>query len=124
MKWDMAKPCADCPFRSDKVFPLMPGRAEEILDSIIDMQQTFPCHKTVDYSDEEDEYEGDCHISGSDEQHCAGATIFLEKLECPNQMMRIAERLGLYDHTKLDMDAPVWDSREEMEEATSEASRR
>jgi pSer/pThr/pTyr-binding forkhead associated (FHA) protein len=42
------------------------------------------------------------------EQHCAGATILLERLNRPNQMMRWMERLGGYDRTKLDMDAPVY----------------
>jgi hypothetical protein len=39
--------------------------------------------------------------------HCAGALIFLEKLDSPHQMMRICERIGYYDRTKLDMTAPV-----------------
>jgi hypothetical protein len=32
----------------------------------------------------------------------------------PHQMMRIAERLGMYDRTKLKMDAPVYDGVVEM----------
>lgn len=39
--------------------------------------------------------------------HCAGALIFLEKRYRPNQLMRISERLGMYDRTKLDMKAKV-----------------
>jgi hypothetical protein len=39
--------------------------------------------------------------------HCAGMLIFLEKRNQPTQMMRICERLGLYDRTKLDMAAKV-----------------
>lgn len=39
--------------------------------------------------------------------HCAGALIFLEKRNRPNQMMRIAERTGSYDRRTLDMKAPV-----------------
>jgi hypothetical protein len=33
--------------------------------------------------------------------------IYLEKRQQPHQMMRIAERLGLYDYRQLDMQAPV-----------------
>jgi hypothetical protein len=33
--------------------------------------------------------------------------IFNEKREQPHQMMRICERLGMYDMTKLDMEADV-----------------
>ena len=32
-------------------------------------------------------------------------------------MMRISERLGIYDRTQLDMDSPVYDNWEEMIEA-------
>ena len=51
------------------------------------------------------------------EAHCAGALILLEKLGEPSQMMRVCERIGLYDRTKLDMAAPVFDSFEAMREA-------
>ena len=37
----------------------------------------------------------------------------LEHNQEPNQMMRIMERLGFYDRTKLDMDAPVFKSYDE-----------
>jgi len=50
-------------------------------------------------------------------QHCAGALILMEKMKRPSQMMRIVERLGMYDATKLQMDAPVFSSFEEMAEA-------
>lgn len=39
--------------------------------------------------------------------HCAGALIFNEKRGYANQMMRISERLGMYDASKLDMKARV-----------------
>ena len=35
--------------------------------------------------------------------------ILLEKMDSPNNPMRMAERLGMYDRTKLDMDALVFD---------------
>jgi hypothetical protein len=122
MNFTMKKPCADCPFRSDKVFPLHPDRARSILDGLLS-GGTFSCHKTVDYDrgDEDDEMEDDdCHIPSAEEQHCAGATILLEKLNRPNQMMRISERLGFYDRTKLDMEAPIYEDDDEMVEAITE----
>lgn len=115
MKYTMTKPCQKCPFRTDVKPYLRPERALEILDSLIRQQQSFPCHKTVDY---EGRNEG--RVT-QDSQHCAGAMILLEKMECPNQMMRISERLGFYDRTKLDMDSPVYGSDEEMIEAYVEA---
>ena len=39
--------------------------------------------------------------------------ILLEKIERPNQLMRIMERLGFYDREKLDMTAPVFDTPKE-----------
>ena len=51
---------------------------------------------------------------GPNAEHCAGALIFLEAQEQPNQMMRIAERLGLYDRRKLDMESPVFDDADAM----------
>ena len=100
MKFDLIHPCANCPFRSDIAFYLHRARKQEIANGLL-RDQTFTCHKTVDYSDDEPR-------DTSSSQHCAGALIILERLERPNQMMRIAERLGLYDRRRLDMNAPVY----------------
>jgi hypothetical protein len=110
MKFDLAAPCGNCPFRADVTFHLRTERVEEICDAITRGQQTFACHKTT---------EAGGAISGK-EQHCACALILLEKADQPNQMMRIAERLGMYDRTKLRMDAPVFDDAEQMIEHFAE----
>ena len=107
--YSMTKPCPKCPFRNDIRPYLTPERVEEIEASL--ERAEFPCHQTVDY---DDDGEG-CVTSKS--EHCAGALILMEKEGRSSQMMRIAERLGMYDHTKLDMDSPVFDSFEEMIEA-------
>lgn len=101
MKMDLRSPCADCPYRTDKPGYLTKGRVRELKRALIDEQATFSCHKTD-------------RGKGADPQHCAGALILLEKLGKPNQWMRIAERLGIYDHYKLNMDAPIFDSFEDM----------
>jgi hypothetical protein len=105
MDFDLKRPCANCPFRTDIPPFLRPARAKEILDVLIQQQGTFACHKTVDYSGED----GAARRSDS-EKHCAGATILLEKIGRPNQLMRIAERLRMYDPKQLDMSAAVFDS--------------
>jgi hypothetical protein len=74
----------------------------------------------VDYDDE-----GDPVIASKKWKFCAGATIMLEKAQDPeqapaNQMLRIMERIGTYDHRKLDMEAPVFDSFAAMVEAQEE----
>jgi len=101
MKFDLIRPCAHCPFRSDIKPFLRQDRAEEIAETLLN-DGTFTCHKTVDYDDDDGGH------TTADSQHCAGATIVLELIERPNQMMRIAERLGIYDRAKLKMDSPVY----------------
>jgi hypothetical protein len=65
---------------------------------------TFSCHKTTKHDDDGEP------VRTRNEMHCAGALILIEKEGWSTQMMRIAERLGMYDASKLDMDAPVYDS--------------
>ena len=98
MDYTMTAPCSTCPFRSDIMFPLNDGRITEIVHA-----GDFPCHKTTTAG----------HADGKNEKACAGLMILLEKENRPNQMMRICERLGMYDRYKLDMNAPVYDSIEE-----------
>lgn len=96
MKYTKTNPCEDCPFlnKMQKGFTLR--RLNEFA------QGSFPCHKTATLDDEEDEY-----TQNDKSVHCAGVLIFLEKRNKPNQMMRISERLGMYDYTKLNMKADV-----------------
>ena len=83
-------------------------RIEEIVFNLTEKQQTFSCHKTVDYSSS----------NGGEEnrktEHCAGALIFLEELNKPNQMMRWMERIGVYDSHKLTDQETVYKSVEDM----------
>ena len=111
MQFRLKRPCPKCPFRTDVKPYLSSERAEEILDSICDQQQSFSCHETTQFDDE-----GECERSDK-EQHCAGALILLERMESPNQIMRIAERLGMYDRKNLHMDASVYDDANAMLEA-------
>jgi hypothetical protein len=115
MKMDLRAPCANCPFRSDVVPYLTIERVEEIIAAITDGDASFSCHKHNSFGEDD---EGDSMtIEGPDAQHCAGAMILLEKIEQPNQWMRIAERLRIYNRHRLKMNAPVYDSPEEMIEA-------
>lgn len=86
MKFDMKKPCANCPFRKhERAVRLHSARVVEIMAS----EGMFPCHKTVDYSHDDDGRET------PDTQACVGFMVLAHKLGRPNQMMRIAKRLGL-----------------------------
>lgn len=42
-------------------------------------------------------------------------------MEQPNQMMRICERVGVYDRRKLDMDSPIFEDDESMLEVFYDA---
>jgi hypothetical protein len=105
--FNLKQPCGACPFRTDQHAFLDPERAREIADHLL-AGDSFHCHKTLDYSSEDGSGE-----TTSKSMHCAGAMIVLEHEERPNQIMRIAERLGFYDHTKLNMDSPVPHSMDE-----------
>lgn len=112
MNLDLVRPCKSCPFRADVKPFITWQRAKEICDALLVHQGSFQCHKTVDYDKADEDGEVSAHVAASEEnaQHCAGATIMLEKMERPNQWMRIAERIGKYDRTKLDMSSPVYGS--------------
>ena len=97
----LTTPCAECPFRTDITPYLRPGRIQEIEQSLA--RDQFFCHKVAE-----------------EKINCAGSLILLEKLERPSNAMRMAERLGLYDRTKLDMAAPVFESFAEMEAAQAD----
>lgn len=103
MKMNMTHPCANCPFRSDIRPFLHRDRAAEIADSLLLFDESFPCHKTTEHDDDGEYVPG---VEG--EQHCAGAMILLWKLRRPNQGMRIAMRLRLFDPEKLAIGAPVF----------------
>lgn len=101
MRYTLRKPCGECPFlkKMERGFTL--ERLEEFASG------EFPCHKACD-TDEEGDF-----VARSDKTpHCAGALIFNEKRNTPHQMMRISERLGLYDRTKLDMEVELaWEGK-------------
>lgn len=118
MKYDLIRPCKDCPFRTDVRAFLTTARAREICDSLIRQQATFSCHKLNEYGGDGEAREG------ASSQHCAGALIFLERMNRPNQMMRIAERLGMYDRSKLDMESPVFGTPAQMIAAQPKPRRR
>lgn len=122
MKFDLTHPCGSCPFRSDRRGFLHEERAEEIIAALYDRDGTFPCHKTLDYEQEDEEF-GYPPPDTARTQHCAGAMILMERSNHANQLIRIAERLHLYDRRKLDMTAPVFQDPEEFIQHHAESDR-
>ena len=94
MKYTMKEPCNACPF--------LIGSGFTYHSLTQHASGEFACHKTCELGEDSGTYE-----PKKKSLHCAGALIFLEKQERPHQMMRICERLGMYDRTKLNMDASV-----------------
>ena len=95
MRYNLTEPCGTCPFLKGSGFTfnrLLEHAAGE-----------FPCHKACDLN-KQDEFK---EKKNGKTPHCAGALIFLEKRNQPHQIMRICERLSVYDRTKLNMAAPV-----------------
>lgn len=120
LKIGLTAPCGDCPFRTDRPFSLHPQRAQEIADAL-EAEQTFWCHKTVDYDAMEDGEEEEDSPRGAAvdrAQHCAGAMIVLERMGLRTGLMHVMADLGIYDPSKLDLDgAPVYETLEAFVEA-------
>lgn len=99
MHYSMTTPCDQCPF-------LLKMKRGFTMRRLMEMASgEFPCHKTAQLAD--DSEGGEEFVASEDSLHCAGALIFNEKRGTPNQMVRVCERLGLYDARKLDMKAKV-----------------
>lgn len=94
MKYTLTEPCDECPFLVGSGFTIGNLRRHA--------QGEFACHKTCTVNEENGEFE-----PRDKSPHCAGALIFLEKRNQPHQMMRIAERIGMYDRRQLNMKAKI-----------------
>lgn len=108
MRFDLRAPCPACPFRTDILFHLHPGRVEAICHGIVVDHEQFICHKTT-HHDEDGEY-----VPSKTDQHCYGAMVFLLKQGAPNIAMRLAAMTGRLDLGTIDLDAPVVESTEQM----------
>jgi hypothetical protein len=89
MRFNLKSPCRDCPFikGSRTNITLAKGRLEGIVEGL-KKDESFICHKTL-------------QSPKTVQEHCAGAMLYLEREDRPNQVMRIAERLGMYDRYRL-----------------------
>lgn len=101
-RYGLVRPCPKCPFRTDVPPYLRPDRAQEIARSVQSGGEFF-CHETT-VPDPDDDAE---MIENEGSMVCAGSLILMEKARTPNQMMRIAQRIGMYDPERLDLTAPV-----------------
>lgn len=115
-RYSLRGPCADCPFLVEPQFlGLSEDRIRDIADSLR-ADQDFSCHKRNDF----DEHGNAVETRTS--RMCGGAMVTLEKEGRATQGMRISERLGMYDRTKLDMGANVHDSLDDWEDTMVDAA--
>lgn len=109
------RPCDNCPFREDVVGFLAPQRVYDIADSLLRRDMVFPCHKTVDYEQIDDDE--DIHPLTGQELLCAGSLRLLEANDpFRNRAYRMAVMLGLYQPDRLDRETPCFESVEAMAE--------
>ena len=96
------KPCKNCPFRKDSLKGwLGRERALEISNAVLIENKTFQCHETI----------GLKHKS-----HCAGALILYKYGKIAphtNSLIQIAERLGMYEPSKLDESIECFHTQED-----------
>lgn len=88
-RFDLVRPCACCPFRTDRPGFLTEARAREIADALVHHDHRFACHNAL-------------------AQHCAGALLLLDALGQPNLNPRLAVACGLLDLARLDRTAPTF----------------
>jgi hypothetical protein len=115
VRFDLRKPCPQCPFRPGG-FIIHPDRAREIAEGVVHGDVTFTCHKHLHGEHLELEDGEERYNPAMQDQHCAGAAAFVRKLGAANQMLQIAERLGICDPDQLlpEADAEVYDDIEAM----------
>ena len=89
-------------------FKLRPGRLKEIREA-----RSFQCHKTVEY----DEFDDDILRQGAKPQQCAGLMAVLHRMDEPNQIMRMAERIGTLDCRELDPNNEAYGTWQEVRKA-------
>lgn len=95
--------CANCPFRSDRIFYIDERRKQEIADSLR-RDEIFNCHKTIRY--------GELATDQTKAAFCAGALKTMINEGLVTSPMQIAERLGLWDLAEFvqSCNTPVFDS--------------
>lgn len=103
----VAAPCGKCPFRSDVPIYLRKDRRAGIVESILLNDEDFYCHQTTTYDEETEDME-----VGRDSKICAGAIKMIEQSHGSTNMMRVLERIGMYDAAQIGRGAEVWDQDE------------
>lgn len=70
MKYDLKKPCAQCPYKRDSAPGWTGDYAPEDLVTVVQQEQDFPCHTLINYNDP------DWRDNLEEAQQCAGWAVF------------------------------------------------
>lgn len=120
MKYDLVKPCKNCPFGDtpDRIIFANRERAEEIEETAY--RNGFPCHlSAVDTSDEDPEYGG--FVEGENTQHCAGAMMmYMKQGESAWPGVANDEEVVEAAWERMDFTAPVFECTEDFFAANEE----
>lgn len=108
MRFDLRQPCDKCPFRSDRAPYLQKKRVEGILNDLLCLNKTFPCHQTTSAGLGR-------RVLARNYQHCAGALIMVERAGKPNWRIRLADALGLYKPALLKMKSQIFSPKKMIE---------
>ena len=107
--FDITRPCVDCPARkgNGERYQMRRARLESIIEG-----PAFQCHKTVNYTEDEN---GDClGEAGSRPQQCAGIMAVLHRSGRHNAIMQVAIRLDELDPECLDPGNEAYDNIDDM----------
>lgn len=124
MRFDLKKPCKNCPFRTDetRIKFSCAERAEEIAESAY--RNGFPCHLSAKHLEDDETSDGESggFVFGENTQHCVGAIIMFLKEgmnECGWPGIDNDEDLAEQLAQQIDWDAPVFESEEDFIEANA-----
>lgn len=113
MRFDLKKPCLNCPFRNDstRITFACRERAEEIEESAY--RNGFPCHLSA-VNEEDDDGESSGYVFGENTQHCVGY-IIMQLKSCLGAWPGIGNDDELLDRlsAQVDMTSPVFESEDE-----------
>lgn len=122
IRFDLKTPCNLCPFRNDSGNLLVhPDRLDAFhAGGELGPGGQFQCHKTTHLTVKQPRDKAG-RFSRRTSQACAGSMIFAANIGEVTSAMQIAERLGWcgFRVSSLDMDAPVFKSREEVKTSYS-----
>jgi hypothetical protein len=107
MKFNLTRPCKDCPFRTDCPTGWLGRSAERIAAELTREDKTFACHKTTGV-------ETPWLAPPADDSQCAGALLMLQQANKlhDNWRFRLAQQMKILDMSKLKTNIPVFESPE------------